>query len=81
MLFVYPRAAEWGGYWMKNTPVALDIAWIRGGIIFEVDHASPCVADPCPLTVPGGPYDHVLETAAGTLAGAGVGPGARVGLP
>ncbi|MCA1834020.1 MAG: DUF192 domain-containing protein [Actinomycetota bacterium] len=80
MLFAYPDAADWGGYWMKDTLVPLDIAFINNGTIFEIDEMIPCRAEPCPLTTPKSEYDHALEVAGGSFARAGIGVGARIDL-
>ena len=78
MLFTYPDAEDWGGYWMKDTLVPLDIAFLRSGMVFEVDGMVPCHVADCPITVPKGPFDAVVEAAVGTFAAARVGPGAAV---
>ena len=78
MLFTYPDAEDWGGYWMKDTLVPLDIAFIRSGIVFEIDGMVPCHVADCPITVPEGPFDAVVEAAAGTFAAARIGPGSAV---
>jgi uncharacterized protein len=78
MLFTYPGAQEWGGYWMKDTLVPLDIAFIRAGAVLEVDHMVPCHVADCPITVPKGPFDAVVEAPAGTFVAAGIRAGAVV---
>lgn len=80
MLFIYPGAGRWGGYWMKDTLVPLDIAFIREGVVTEIFAMRPCDRDPCPFTTPDGPYDSALEVAAGTLARAGIVAGSRVSI-
>ncbi len=78
MLFTYPSVDAWGGYWMKNTLVPLDVAFVRRLAVIEVDHMVPCPAEPCHLTIPAGEYDAVLEAPAGTFAAARISAGARV---
>jgi uncharacterized membrane protein (UPF0127 family) len=78
MLFVYPDLRAWGGYWMKDTLVPLDIAFIARGRISEIDTMTPCRADPCPQTSPADPYDQALEVPAGTFERAGITAGAEV---
>ena len=80
MLFDYQGQTSTGGYWMKDTLVPLDIAFIRSGRITEIDPMTPCRADPCPLTVPPKPYDQVVEAPAGTFGPAGIAAGAAVVL-
>jgi uncharacterized protein len=78
MLFTYPSVDAWGGYWMKDTLVPLDVAFVRDGSIIEIDHMVPCTAEPCHQTIPAGEYDAVLEAPAGTFAAARITPGARL---
>lgn len=80
MVFVFPEpsgAAGRPGFWMLDTPVALDIAFAAGGAIVGVATMQPCSARPCPVTHPGVDYDVALELAAGTLARSGIGLGDR----
>jgi uncharacterized membrane protein (UPF0127 family) len=78
MVFLYPEdVAE--AYWMKNTLVPLSIAFVAAdGRVVSVSEMTPCRADPCPSYAPAGPYRYAVELAAGSLAAAGVGPGAKV---
>ncbi len=81
MLFIFPDAvgsAGRAGFWMLETPVALDIAFAADGTVVGVATMQPCPARPCPITHPGVEYDLALEVAAGQLERAGVGPGARL---
>ena len=80
MLFVFPDAAGPGGragFWMLETPVALDIAFAADGTVVGVATMQPCPARPCPITHPGVEYDVALEVTAGQLERAGV----RLGDP
>lgn len=75
MLFVFPDAPDASaraGFWMLDTLVPLDIAFVADGRVVGVATMQPCAAQPCPITHPGGSYDVALETAAGVLTGAGV---------
>ena len=81
MLFLFPDAAGPGGragFWMLETPVALDIAFAADGTVVGVATMQPCPARPCPITHPGVEYDVALEVAAGQLERAGVRPGDRL---
>ncbi len=74
MLFVFDERRS-GSFWMKNTLVPLDIAFVADGEVVFLATMVPCDADPCPLTDPGRPYDAALEVAAGGLDGVEVGDG------
>ncbi|MGH2783972.1 MAG: DUF192 domain-containing protein [Actinomycetota bacterium] len=66
-------------FYMKNTLIPLDIAFIGRGIVLEIDSMVPCKTDKgCPLTRPNNTYEQALEVAAGTFAKAGIVPGAPV---
>lgn len=80
MWFVYGQDRT-GGFWMKNTLVPLDIAYVgEDERIVSVAHAVPCESDPCPVYAPDATYHHVLEVPGGYLEriGAGVGDVARL---
>lgn len=80
MWFVYEQEVT-GGFWMKNTLVPLDIAYVGSdGRVVSIAHAEPCAADPCPSYAPGGAYQYVLEVNAGAFERMGAGVGARVRL-
>lgn len=78
MLFRFPELAAHGGFWMRDTLVPLDIAFLAAGEVVAVATMTPCAADPCPITDPGRPYDAALEVPAGWLAARGIGPGTRL---
>jgi uncharacterized membrane protein (UPF0127 family) len=83
MLFVFPDPPGSGGrsgFWMLDTLVPLDIAFVDAGTIVGVATMVPCVERPCPITHPGTGYDMALETAAGGLVDAGVAVGDRLVL-
>lgn len=62
-----------GGFWMKNTLVPLDIAFIADdGTIVSIFQMEPCAADPCTIYTPTGPYRRALEVAQGWFERAGV---------
>lgn len=57
-----------GGFWMRNTLVDLDIAWVdAAGRIVAIETMEVCDADPCPSHEPGEAYRHALEVPAGWL--------------
>lgn len=80
MLFVFP-ADTTGGFWMKNTVIALSIAWFDGdGGFVSAAEMVPCppeVTD-CPVYRPAGAYRYALEVEVGGLAAFGIGPGSRL---
>jgi uncharacterized membrane protein (UPF0127 family) len=78
MLFLFPTDAR-GGFWMRNTYIPLDIAYIGGdGRVQEIRAAQPL--DETNL-VPAQPYRYVLEVNQGWFERHGMGIGARVELP
>jgi len=81
MLFVFPEPegpAGRPGFWMLDTLVPLDIAFVEAGIVVGVASMTPCRARPCPVSHPGVPFDMALEVVAGGLTGAGVAAGDRI---
>jgi hypothetical protein len=77
MLFLFgsPQQLQ---FWMKDTLIPLDIAFIRGDRVVDVHQMRPCRRDPCPLTTARALADSALEVPLGTFAKAGIGAGARV---
>lgn len=68
MLFVYPQERT-GAFWMKDTLVALDIAFIAAdGTVREMLTMEPCTTDPCPIYDPEVDYLAALEVPAGWFA-------------
>lgn len=77
MLFVYPEERELS-FWMRNTPLALDIAFIdRAGTIVNIETMQPNDDE---NTVSNRPAMYALEMEAGWFEANGVEPGARVGF-
>lgn len=77
MLFVYPEERDLS-FWMRNTPLALDIAFIdRGGTIVNIETMQPNDDE---STVATRPAMFALEMEAGWFEANGVEPGARVGF-
>ena len=77
MLFVFPTAVQ-AGFWMKDTLIPLDIAFISNGRVAEIDVMQPCKVPSCPVTTPALGYEWALEVNAGTFQKAGIGVGAVV---
>lgn len=82
MLFFLPRT-EVPRFWMKDMKFALDLIWIRDGVVVEVAEQVP-YPDPqaqdsdLPIYSPQVPANVVLEVPAGKVAAWGVRPGARL---
>lgn len=75
MLFVYPDA-EQRSFWMRNTPMALDIAFLdRNGTIINIETMQP---NDDTSTFSDGPMLYALEMEAGWFEAHGIEPGARV---
>ena len=78
MLFLFAREVQ-TGFWMRNTYVPLDIAYIGADRrVIAIKQGKPL--DETPLT-PGEKYLYVLELNAGWFERHGMGPGAVVTLP
>jgi uncharacterized protein len=72
MLFVFDGERT-GAFWMKDTLVALDIAFATGdGTIAAILTMTPCIEDPCPTYDPAVAYAAALEVPAGWFASAGI---------
>jgi uncharacterized membrane protein (UPF0127 family) len=81
MLFLFPDVPDGSvqaGFWMLDTLVPLDIAFVREGVVIGTATMVPCRFRPCPVTHPGASYDAAVEVPAGWLAANGVGPGATL---
>jgi uncharacterized protein len=72
MLFLYDEDHA-GGFWMKDTLVPLDIAYIDvDGEVVDILAMDPCETDPCPSYPPAAPYRAALEVPQGWFAAEGV---------
>lgn len=80
MLFLFEEAAP-RSFWMKDTLVPLDIAWIRDGHVVGVTTMPPCGSGTpqCPSYPSPGPVDAALEVPAGALDAAEPGAAVTVG--
>lgn len=78
MLFVFPHAANLA-FWMKNTPVDLDLAYIRAdGTILQTESMKAYSAAPAYSREPA---RWALEVPAGWLKAHGAGVGTKVSVP
>ena len=78
MLFFFRQDLS-GGFWMANTLIPLDIAYLdANGKVLEIRAGKPL--DQTPLT-PAQPYRNTLEVNGGWFQRNGLGPGAIVKLP
>jgi hypothetical protein len=81
MVFRY-SADSTGGYYMRNTPMPLSIAWFAadGSFVSSADMA-PCEdRSDCPTYGASGAYRIAFEVPQGDLAAMGIGPGAKLEL-
>ncbi len=80
MLFVMPKP-EHASFWMKNTTLALSVAYINpGGVIVEIHDLEPLDEKPVPSAFPNIAY--ALEMKQGWFAENGILAGDRIrGLP
>lgn len=80
MLFAYADTST-GGYWMRDTPMPLSIAWISpdGEVVATAD-MDPCLDTEatCPTHAPGAAYLWAVEVPQGGLAEVGLDDGAAV---
>ncbi|MEH1904892.1 MAG: DUF192 domain-containing protein [Nostoc sp.] len=68
MLFGFPSAQS-VSFWMKNVPVALDMVFLRNGVVKYIQAAAhPCASEPCPTYGPNTPIDKVIELRSGRAA-------------
>lgn len=80
MLFVFP-SDEFGGFWMKNTLIPLDIAFIDSSkTIFNIQRMVPCTDDNCPIYYSPKPYRYALEVKAGFFEKFGFREGSKIQL-
>jgi uncharacterized membrane protein (UPF0127 family) len=79
MAFLFDRPSR-AGFWMKDTPVPLSIAfWASDGRIVELLDMPPCTTGRrCPTYRPGRPFVGALEANRGFFARHGVEVGDRV---
>lgn len=66
MLFIYPKASPMS-FWMKNTPLSLDILFFdeQGALVAQHRNVPPCTEDPCPHYPSVKAARYVLEINAG----------------
>ena len=68
MVFNFPSAQP-VSFWMKNVPVALDMVFVRKGVVQYVEaSAPPCTKEPCPTYGPRTLIDQVIELRSGRAA-------------
>ncbi len=69
MLFVFPEDTT-AGFWMKGTPLALDVAFFAAdGALVAVLAMAPCPGEDCPTYRPAAAYRYALEVPSGGFAG------------
>jgi uncharacterized protein len=78
MVFLFPADTS-VAFWMKDTLVPLQIAFVGGdGRVVGVFEMPPCRADPCPTYAPTRPYRYAVELPSGAFTAAGINEGDRV---
>lgn len=79
MLFAFPTDTE-GGFWMRNTPTPLSIAYLDdGGTVVATLDMAPCDDVPdCPVYEPGVTYRMAVEVPEGELEAVGLTDGATL---
>lgn len=78
MLFIFPTD-EYGGFWMKNTYISLDIAFIDSNkTIFNIQRMFPCTDKDCPVYYSPKPYRYALEVKAGFFERFGFKEGCKI---
>jgi uncharacterized protein len=81
MLFTFDDDRT-GGFWMKDTLVPLDIAFVDGeGEIVAILAMDPCEEDPCEVYDPGVTYRAALEVSQGWFAAEGIEVGDELSFP
>lgn len=80
MLFVFEEDTC-SGFWMKNTYVPLEIAFIdKNGVIFSIQEMEPCKEEPCKIYYAPGPFRYALEVKKGFFERHRFGVGSRVSI-
>jgi hypothetical protein len=66
MLFVFEIPGRYG-FWMRNVRAPLDIVWLDDAsrVVWIVEDAPPCNAEPCPIYEPPADASFVIEVAGG----------------
>lgn len=78
MLFPFERPRI-VGFWMKNCKIALDMIFLRNGVVKAIQvEAPPCVQEACPSYGPDVPVDMVIELRGGRSQELGVQVGDRI---
>jgi uncharacterized protein len=81
MLFTFDDDRT-GGFWMKDTLVPLDIAFVDAdGAIVAILAMDPCDEDPCEVYEPGVAYRAALEVPQGWFAAEGIEVGDELTFP
>lgn len=76
MLFYWPGGNSQSGFWMKDTHIPLDIAFVDAGL--SVIAVLQMEAESLEIHRPGGPYLAAVEAPLGWYAAHGIEAGARV---
>jgi uncharacterized membrane protein (UPF0127 family) len=78
MLFIFPKDVDYG-FWMKNTYISLDIAFIDSNkVIFNIQKMYPCDNNICKIYYSPKPYRYALEVKMGFFEKFGFKEGAKI---
>ena len=81
MAFVYEEDVQ-NSYHMRNTSMALSIAWIAAdGSVVTITDMEPCAdGDDCPSYAPTGPYRYAIEVPKGMLTSLGITESSKISV-
>ena len=73
MLFIFDKEGNYP-FWMKNTLIPLDMIWLDANqkVVFIKDGAQPCKTLICPVIIPSGNAQYVLEINSGVAKNLGI---------
>ncbi len=79
MLFLYDELSQYG-FWMKDMLFAIDIIWLSGELVMDLDRELPPEEPPTTIYTPSLPVDRVIELPAGFIDKHGVKVGDRLDM-
>lgn len=80
MIFVFEATTN-AGFWMKNTPLPLSIAFIgQDGTVQQLIDMEPCPQEPCETYAPDDPYLYAVEVHQGFYERQGITAGWMVDI-
>lgn len=81
MLFIFSEEDK-HPFWMKNTWIPLDIIWINKNkeVVYISENTLPCKSNDCPIIIPSGTAQFVLEINSGTIKNIGLAIGDKLDI-